>query len=546
MRQRLFIVSLFCLLGICLSLAVRPSLSAPPAPAQDRVILLHADKLYYNERVHATAQFLVGHVAFRHDGVLMYCDSALFYEASNSFDAFGHVRMKQGDTLSLTGDVLYYSGFEQLARVRHNVVLKHRQTTLYTDSLDYDRLYDLGYFFEGGRLLDQDNELTSDWGEYSPSTREAVFNYNVRLVNPAPPAEAKTILLSDTLHYNTGTAIAYIVGPSNIEHDESHAYSELGYYMTNEKVAYLLNRSILTENGKRLVGDSLVWLADEKVGKAFGNAIYTDAVNKNMFTGNYGYYDDSIGYAEASDSARLVDYSQPDTLYAHADTFKLYTFHLDTDSMYRVLHGYYHVRAFREDIQAVCDSVVYSSLDSCLTMYKDPILWQEGQQLLGEEIKAFFNDSTIDSVQVLRQALSVERLDSVHYNQVTGKEMHSYFRNGELYLTTSIGNVLVNYYPFDEDSLMIGMNHLETTVLHLNLKNRKVDRIWTPAAQGTMFPVPMVPPDQLYLENFAWFDYIRPQHKDDIFEWRPKKAGTELKQSVQRAAPRQKLSDVKR
>ncbi len=476
----------------------------------------------------------------------MYCDSALFYESSNSFDAYGNVKMRQGDTLSLTGDVLFYNGYEQLARVRHNVVLKHRESTLYTDSLDYDRLYDLGYFFEGGRLVDQDNELTSDWGEYSPSTREAIFNYNVKLVNPAPPAEPKTTLLSDTLHYNTGTAIAHIVGPSNIEHGESHVYSELGYYHTNEKVAYLLNRSILTENGKRLVGDSLVWLADEKVGKAFGDAIYTDAVNKNMFTGNYGYYDNAIGYAEAYDSARLVDYSQPDTLYAHADTFKLFTYNIETDSMYRVLHAYFHVRAFRQDVQGVCDSLVYSTLDSCMTMYRDPILWQEGQQLLGEEIKAFFNDSTIDSVQVLRQALSVERLDSVHYNQVSGKEMHSYFRNGEVYKTTSVGNVYVNYYPFDDDSLMIGMNHIETTLLHLNLKDRKVDRIWMPAAQGTMYPVPLVPPSVLYLENFAWFDYIRPQHKDDIFEWRPKNAGTELKESVQRQAPTQKLSDVKR
>ncbi|MCR4920433.1 MAG: hypothetical protein K5945_01815 [Bacteroidaceae bacterium] len=546
MSQRKSIALIGLLFGICV-LATRPMPQHTPSETtEDKVLLLHADRLYYDERRHATAQFLVGEVAFRHGDVLMYCDSALFYEASNSFDAFGNVRMLQGDTLTLTGDVLYYNGLDQLARVRHNVVLTHRETILYTDSLDYDRLYELGYFFEGGRLVDQDNELTSDWGEYSPATREAVFNYNVRLVNPAPPAEPQTTLISDTLHYNTRTAIAHIIGPSNIEHGESHAYSELGYYMTNEKVAYLLNRSILTENGKRLVGDSLVWLADEKIGKAYGNAIYSDAVNKNMFRGHYGYYDDSIGYAEASDSAVLTDYSQRDTLYAHADTFKLFTFNLDTDSMYRVLHGYYHVRAFRNDVQAVCDSVVYSSLDTCMTMYRDPILWQQGQQLLGEEIKAFFNDSTLDSIQVLRQALSVERIDSVHYNQVAGKEMHSYFNGGELYLTTSVGNVFVNFYPFDDDSLMVGMNHVETTLLKLYLKDRKVDRIWMPAAQGTMYPVPLVPPTVLYLDNFAWFDYIRPRNKDDIFDWRPKHAGSELKQSIQRSAPKQKLSDVKR
>lgn len=73
----------------------------------------------------------------------------LFYEATNSFDAFGHVKMVQGDTLDLVGDMLLYNGLDQLARVRHNVVLTHRESKLYTDSLDYDRLYELGYFSKG-------------------------------------------------------------------------------------------------------------------------------------------------------------------------------------------------------------------------------------------------------------------------------------------------------------------------------------------------------------------------------------------------------------
>ena len=155
--------------------------------ADNRVYLLHSDVLYFDNTKNRDAQFLVGHVQFKHDNALMYCDSALFYEASNSFDAYGHVRLVQGDTLNLVGDVLHYNGLEKLARVRHNVVLTHRTTKVYTDSMDYDRLYNIGYFFEGGHLVDTNNDLTSDWGEYSPNTREAVFNYNVRMVTPPPP-----------------------------------------------------------------------------------------------------------------------------------------------------------------------------------------------------------------------------------------------------------------------------------------------------------------------------------------------------------------------
>lgn len=550
MNRRISVVCLIALFGVCLLGAMTPVKHAGPdrrgrKPSDSRVYLLHADKLYFDDQIHSEAQFLVGNVSFRHDDVLMYCDSALFYEASNSFDAYGHVKMLQGDTLSLHGDVLFYNGLDQIARVRHNVILKHRNSILYTDSLDYDKLYGMGYFFEGGRLIDQGNELTSDWGEYTPATKEAVFNYNVKLVNPAPPKKAKTTLVSDTLHYNTGTGIAHIVGPSNIEHGSSHIYSELGYYDSKKDVSYLLNRSILTNEGKRLVGDSVIWDDKLRQGKAYGNIVYTDTPNKNMFTGNYCLYNDSTGYSEAADSAVAIDYSQKDTLYAHADTFKVFTYNLNTDSVYRVLHAYKHMRAYRRDVQAVCDSLVYNGKDSVMTMYKDPILWQEGQQLLGEEIKAFFNDSTIDSVQVLRQALSVERIDSVHYNQVTGNEMHTYFRDGEVYLSTSIGNVYVKYYHMGEDSILADMNHTETTFLKLFMKNRKVDRIWMPAATGSFYPIPLIPSDMLYVENFAWFDYIRPIDRFDIFHWRPKAEGTELKKIVRRQAPRQKLKDIK-
>ena len=546
--QRLYILCASLFFCFCLLMAMTPDrkTAGQRPPSDSKVHLLHADCLYFDERLHRTAQILVGHVQFSHDGVLLFCDSALYYESTNSFDAFGHVRMNQGDTLLLNSEVLYYNGLDQLARARYDVELEHGTMTIYTDSLDFDRLYNLGYYFEGGRVLDHDNELTSDWGEYNPTTHEAVFNYNVRLVNPAPPAKPETVLISDTLHYNTETAIAHIVGPSNIENGDNHIYSECGYYDTQKKHSHLLERSILTNNGKRLVGDSVVWNDDVAIAEAYGDIIYTDEVNKNMFTGEYCYYEDITGYVMATDSAVAIDYSQQDTMYAHADTFKVFTYNIDTDSTYRIVHAYYHMRAFRKDVQAVCDSMVYDTRDSILIMYRDPILWQAGQQQLGEEIRIFFNGEYIDSVQVLRQALSVEKIDSIHYNQVAGREMHTYFKDGEIYLSTSEGNVFVNYYPFDDDSIMVELNHTETSLLKMYVKERKVDRIWMPAATGVMYPIPLIPSNMYYLENFAWFDYIRPIDRYDIFEWRPKKAGSELKESVRHSAPKQKLSDIRK
>jgi hypothetical protein len=100
------------------------------------------------------------------------------------------------------------------------------------------------------------------------------------------------------------------------------------------------------------------------------------------------------------------------------------------------------------------------------------------------------------------------------------------------------GNVLVKYYPLDSDSLMIGLLHAESAELKLYMGPEKLDKIWMPASEGKLHPLALVQPNERYLPNFQWFDYIRPTSKEDIFIWRPKKKGTELKPSVRHEAPK--------
>ena len=147
-----------------------------------------------------------------------------------------------------------------------------------------------------------------------------------------------------------------------------------------------------------------------------------------MLIGDYVLYHDVTGDGFATKKAVAVDYSQPDTLWMHGDTIRIHTIDINTDSVQREVYCYNHVRAYRNDLQAVCDSLVFHSKDSCMTMYKDPVVWTQENQLLGEEIKVYMNDSTIRYAEVLRQALSVELMDdTTHYNQVSSKEMRAYF-----------------------------------------------------------------------------------------------------------------------
>lgn len=537
--HRILIMMILCLFGLGLVQSRQAPKNKRRAKTDERVYLIHADSLRYNQfGNNPTAQVLNGNVSFRHKGAKLYCDSAYFYQESNSFRAFGHVKMYQGDTLSLFSDYAFYDGNDQMAEARHNVVLTHRKTKLYTDSLNYDRLYGIGYFFEGGKMIDRQNVLVSDWGEYDTETRMSVFNYNVSLKNP------KFVLTTDTLHYDTRTSLAHIVGPSVITSDESVIHTSQGFYDTNKDYARLYGRSTVTNNGKTLTGDSL--FHDEKTGisEGFSNVVYNDTVNKNQLTGNYVWYNDSTGYAFATDSAVLKDYSQGDTLFVHSDSMKVYTFNINTDSVYRKAHCYYKVRAYRTDVQAVCDSLVYNTKDSCLTMYKDPITWNAGRQLLGEVIEVFMKDSTIDRAHVINQALSVEMLpDSTRFNQIASREMFGYFTDGELRETEAIGNVqCVYYFQDDKDSSLISMTNLETDTMRMFMLDRQLQSIWTCKQSGVMYPITQIPPAKDKLPSFAWFDYIRPTDKYDIFNWRGKSKGSELRNISRKAAPLQYIS----
>ncbi len=538
--HRIMVIMVLCLFGICLTQAMRPAKKQQKTREKgDRVHLLHSDELYYDQHgKNPEAQILKGNVKFSHQGGTLNCDSAYFFQASNSFQAFGHVRYKQGDTLSLDCDRAEYDGLVQLMRARHNVVMRHRSQTLKTDSLDYDRLYDYAYFFEGGTLIDGKDKLVADWGEYYLDTREANFYYNVKL------RSGDDLITTDTLFYDVRGSKAHVVGPSRIISKESVINTDDGYYDSDSKTAELYQRSTVVDGEKTMTADTLFYVKNGE-SEGFGNVYYEDKENKNILTCEYFRYNDSIGNGFATKRPVMMDYSQTDTLWMHSDTIRIETFYINTDSTYRKVHAYHKVRAYRVDVQAVCDSLVVNSQDSCATMYKDPIVWYgPKRQLLGEVIKVYSNDSTIRLARVIGQALGLEMMpDSIHFNQLSSREMRAHFVDGAARMGEAIGNVQSIYYPVDEkDTVMIGHNYLETDTMRMFMSpERQLQRIWASKSKAIMYPVTQIPPDKMKLTNFAWFPNIRPVDKNDIFVWRGKGDKYELKEIKRNAPPLQKL-----
>lgn len=495
-------------LVIASTFAQQPSRQQSAADPVEIVEMKQADLL--SKRDGLDAQIFTGNVIFYHEGAFMYCDSAYLYQQANTFEAFSNVRMEQGDTIFVYGDYLHYDGNIRLARLRDNIRMEDRTATLFTDSLDYDRAANLGYYFDGGMLVDEKNELTSYWGQYDPETKEALFSDSVKLINE------DYIIYADTLKYNTESKFVDILGPSRIVADSGYVHTSKGWYDTITDDSKLLDRSEVYSNDgtKVLIGDTIFYNRQTGLGEVFGDMFLEDKVQKAILRGNYGYYNEKTEYGMATDMAYAIDYSQSDSLFVHGDTLIM-----KTDSVYRDIKAFYDVRFYRSDMQGVCDSLHYASADSVLYMLGDPVIWSDNNQVLGNRIDIFLNDSTIEKAIVRDYAFSIqERMEKDQFNQLSGRDMTAFFREGELYHILVEGDAVSLYYVQEEDSTMIGLNKMESAYLEIDTENNQIKRIKTYSkTEGIMTPLPLLKPEDSRLKGFEWLHYLRPSGPDDIF-----------------------------
>ncbi len=320
---------------------IRPQIPGVNRYQQDKIFLEYADSLYKVESWRDTVerQILKGNVKFRQAGMWMYCDSAYYYPELNSLDAFGNVKMEQGDTLFVYADKLYYEGNERMARLKNGpsrakVNLINRDVTLTTDSLDYSLAMELGWYEKWGTIDDKVNTLTSLYGEYSPGTKNADFYHDVVLVNN----ENNFTMLTDTLHYNTGTHLARIESATEIQGQNDTIVTTRGVYDTRLGNAELLSRSIIihrdsNNNITTLEGDSIIYDKLTRISKAYMfrdplkhsmPMVLTDTAHKTTLIGGFGIYNDSTREALATGYPLLMEYSQSDTLFLRADTIRTY------------------------------------------------------------------------------------------------------------------------------------------------------------------------------------------------------------------------------
>lgn len=517
---------------------IRPQIPDADRSSGNHVFLEQADFLRKNPG--DTFLTVVNNVIFTKGPMIMKCDSAHFFESSESLQAFGNVSMEQGDTLFVYADELDYDGFTEIATLYADpgkkVRLINRDVELKTDVFIYDLAIDLGYYEVGGTLTDPSNTLTSIYGEYVPSTKEANFYTRVHL-NSRNQSDTLDIY-TDTLYYNTDTHIAQLFSPSEVVNKRGTIYTRLGVYDTDSNRTTLYDRStIVTAQKQTLTADTIYYDRTAGYGEAFGGMVLTDSVHDAQVLGNYGYYDELADTAFVTGRALIKHYNSEDTLYLHGRyirTAALYdtttvaadtiagtpeTFRVDTTHV-AVIHP--AVRFYRSDMQGVCDSLRYTERDSTLRMFIDPVVWSDDQQIFGNVIEMQLNDSTIKRAILPDQAFAAQRIEGPHFQQLSGKEMVADFIDGQIHRLDVNGNVEIIMYPEENDSTINKIVNAESSFMTVIFKGQATDsiRMW-PETTGTVTPLFLARKSLYYLPKFKWFEDLRPLNKDDIFSKEP-------------------------
>lgn len=484
------------------------------AQRKTKVELVQAQSIKSDVKLFNGARRLIGNVKFKQDSAIMECDSAHFYSDRNMFDAFGHVHLYKlnNKNIDVRADFLRHDGDRKIAHFRHNVVLRDSNVTLTTDSLDYDLQSDIGYYEHNGRIVDSLTVLTSRKGYYYHHQREVYFRKDVVIDHNS----AEYQMFTDTIRYGLNTKIIDFFGPTEFYNDTNYMYARYGWYNTQTERSMFKHDALFRNPNQTITCDSLSFDRLDESGTAYSNVVATDTVQNLVVKGDYVEIHKEPELLIVTDRAQIIYVAMGDSLYLHADTLKVCR---DTTGLYRTFRAYWHVRAYKSDLQLQADSIYFSMRDSIARFFGNPIFWVQGNQITTEYMEAYIKDNHLDKFKIYRSGLIVSPHDSVHYNQIKGAEMVGYLRNNDLYRVDVFKRAQTLYFPVDQGSIA-GISKGESTELTLYIKNRQLKRLaYRSQTKSDMYPLDDMSENDMRLSGFAWFEQIRPKSPADIFIW---------------------------
>ncbi|MWB94861.1 OstA-like protein [Flavobacterium sp. GA093] len=501
MKKSLFFIS-FCLFLL--------SVQSLLAQAPKKIIIENSDFVDINETIAPGATLLTGNVKVNHDGVVLTCNKAYFFQKENYLKAFGDVQLVQGDTLFLNSKYAEYNGDVKKAFATGDAVMSSPDATLQTDTINFDRNVQEVFYNTKGTIVNKDNTLVSKSGRYYVAQKKFQFLTEVTITNP------KYVIKSNHLDYYSNSGHSYLFGPSTITSKTNYIYTEKGFYDTKKNLAHFLRKSYIKYDDRLIEGDSLYYNRNIEFASATRNVKITDSVNRGVVKGHYAEIYKLKDSMFVTKRAVAINFVENDSVYIHGK--KLMVTGKEGD---RIIRAYNNVRFFKIDMSGKCDSIHSSTKIGLTKLIGNPILWNGESQITGDIMHLISDTKTqkLDSLKVLNNTFLVSR-DTLGtgYNQVKGLNLFGKFKEGKLHEVDVIKNTEAVYFMRNDANELIGINKNVSSKINVILENNEVESMtFFNKVDGDLYPEIDLPENARKLRGLVWRGDERIKSKDDIF-----------------------------
>ncbi len=478
--------------------------------APKKIIVEHSDFADVNQVEIPDAFLLTGNVRVNHDGVVLTCNKAYYFQKENYIKAFGNVQLVQGDTLFLNSKYAEYSGNVKKAFATGDAVMSSPEATLVTDTIKFDRNTQEVFYNSKGTITNLQNTLVSKSGKYFVPEKKFQFLTEVTITNPT------YVIKSNHLDYYSNSGHSYLLGPSTITSKANYIYTEKGFYDTKKNKAHFLNKSYIKYDDRIIRGDSLYYDRNKEFASASRNVKITDSINRGIVKGHYAEMYKKKDSLFVTKRAVAINFVENDSVYIHGK--KLMVTGKEGN---RIIRAFNNVRFFKKDMSGKCDSIHSSSKIALTKLIGNPILWNGESQITGDIMHLIGNNTTqkLDSLKVLNNTFLVSK-DTLGtgYNQIKGQNLFGKFEEGKLHDVDIIKNTEVIYYMRNDAQELIGINKNKSSKINILFNKNEVDEItFFQQVDGDLFPEVDLPENDRKLKGFIWRGEERIKSKDDIF-----------------------------
>lgn len=455
------------------------------------------------------AALLTGNVRINHDGVIITCNKAYYFEKENYAKLFGDVQMVQGDTLYLNSQYAEYSGNEKKAYATGKPVLRSPDMTLTTDTINFDRNTQQAFYNSFGRIINKENTLTSNSGRYYATQKKFQFLSTVTITNP------KYVIKSDHVDYYNNSGHAYLFGPSTITSKNNFIYTEKGFYDSKKNTGHFLRKSYIRYDDRLIEGDSIFYNRNNEFASATRNVKITDTINKGIVKGHYGEVYKLKDSLMMTGRAVAINRVENDSVYIHGKKLTV-----TGKKGNQIIRAYRNARFYKSDMSGKCDSIHSSTKKALTQLIGRPVVWNGENQLTGDVIHLIGDNKTekIDSLKVLNNAFIIA-LDTLGtgYNQAKGLNMYGKFKDNKLDYIDLIKNTEAIYYVYD-DSTLTGIEKKISSRINITFEENKINILTSyQNVESLMYPETQLPENTRKLRGFNWRGDEIIRTKDDIF-----------------------------